>query len=235
MRYNGTRLPAVITFDAGQTLVELDLEFLAGRLGERGIAVAPESLAAAAPAAWRHYDELVDTGCDHASAWRALMAGLLDAAGVADARDHAAWLYAENARANVFRRPIAGMIELARELARAGYRVGVLSNSEGRLAELLAEIGIAGVFAAIVDSGRVGLEKPDPRIFAHALAALGATPGTPAIHVGDSWDADIAGARAAGWRAVWYGRRVVPVADPDVAIARDPAEARAALAAWGVI
>jgi HAD superfamily hydrolase (TIGR01509 family) len=160
------------------------------------------------------------------------MTGLLTAAGVTEPAPHVAWLYRENPRANLWRRPIPGMAELARELAGRGARVGVLSNSEGRLAELLAEVGMRDAFAVVVDSGRVGLEKPDRRIFDHALAALGG--GSDAIHIGDSWDADIAGARAAGWRAIWYGRRAAPVADPGVAIARDAGEVRAALARWGV-
>lgn len=157
---------------------------------------------------------------------------MLAGAGVANAADHAAWLYRENPRANIFRKPIPGMVDLTRELAGRGVRIGILSNSEGRLAELLAEIGLADVFAAIVDSGRIGLEKPDPRIFAHAKVALGVDPDHPAIHVGDSWDADIAGARGAGWRAVWYGRRVHSVDDPDVAIAPDATTARAAVLRW---
>jgi putative hydrolase of the HAD superfamily len=121
------------------------------------------------------------------------------------------------------------MVELARELAADGVRVGVLSNSEGRLAELLAEIGIAHHFAAIIDSGRVGVEKPDPRIFQLAREALGGEAGEPAVHIGDSWSADVAGALAAGWRAVWYGRRVHPVDDAGVAVARDASDVRAAL------
>lgn len=192
------------------------------------------SLAAAAPAAWRHYDTIVDAGASHHDAWCELMATLLGGAGVADPEPLAEWLYRENTRANLWRAPISGMIELARELAGHGARVGVLSNSEGGLADLLAEIDVAGAFAAIVDSGRIGLEKPDPRIFEHALAVLGGT-SADAIHIGDSWDADVVGARGAGWRAIWYGRRVAPVDDPGVAIARDPAEARAALVRWGIL
>jgi len=110
--------------------------------------------------------------------------------------------------------------------------VGVLSNSEGRIAELLAEVGIADPIRAVIDSGRVGIEKPDPRIFAHARDALG---GGDAIHIGDSWPADIAGARAAGWRAIWFGRRIAPVDDPQIAVARDAGETRAALARWGTL
>ena len=195
--------------------------------------VTPGALAAAAPAAWRHYDTIVDAGHDHGSSWRALMSSLLAGAGIADPEPQSEWLWAENPRANLWRKPISGMVELARELGQRGLTVAVLSNSEGRLAELLAEIGIADAFAAIIDSGRVGLEKPDRRIFEHVLAAVGAA-GADAIHIGDSWDADIVGARNAGWRAIWYGRRVAAVDDPSIAIARDPAEVRAALAHWGI-
>ncbi len=166
------------------------------------------------------------------------MARLLRDAGATDVDALAEWLFAENARANLWRRPIPGMVELARDLAARGAIVGVLSNSEGRLAALLGEVGLLDSFVAVIDSGCVGLEKPDRRIFEHALVALGASPEpgqTRAIHIGDSWDADIAGARNAGWQAIWYGRRAHPVDDANVASARDPAAARAAFAHWGAL
>jgi putative hydrolase of the HAD superfamily len=222
-----------VTFDAGQTLVELDLDFLALRLRERGLVVEPAALRAAAVPAWAHYEARVDAGVGHERLWRELFAELLAGAGVGErVAETVEWLRAEQPRANLFRAPIADMVALARELAAEGVIVAVLSNSEGRLAELFAEIGIARDFAAIIDSGRVGIEKPDPRIFAHALAVLGAPADVDAVHVGDSWAADIAGALAAGWRAIWYGRGVTPVADARVAIARDAGEVRAALTAW---
>ena len=220
--------PPVVTFDAGQTLIDLDLEFLARRLGERGLAIAPAALASAAPAAWRRYDALVDPSGGHP--WRELMASLLEGAGVVEVAPIVDWLWDEQPRANLWRGQIPGMVALARELAARGVVVAVLSNSEGRLAELLAEIGIADAFTAVIDSGRIGIEKPDRRIFDHALAVLGAS--QPGIHIGDSWSADIAGALGAGWRAIWFGRRATPVADPRVAIARDADEVRAVLARW---
>jgi HAD superfamily hydrolase (TIGR01549 family) len=220
----------VVTFDAGQTLIDLDLDFLVRRLAERGVIVEPAALAAAVPAAWQRYDQLVDPAGGHP--WRELMAALLRGAGVAAAQvaPLVDWLWDEQPRANLWRAQVPGMASLARELAARGVRVAVLSNSEGRLAELLAEIGIADIFAAVIDSGRIAIEKPDRRIFDHALAVLGAR--RPGIHIGDSWPADIAGALGAGWRAIWFGRRATPVNDPRVAIARDAAEVRAVLADW---
>ncbi len=225
-------IATVVTFDVGQTLAELDLDFLARRLGERGYTVAPDSLRAAAPAAWDRYEALVQEGARHP--WKALMNTLLAGAGIGEPADLVEWLWIEQRTKNLWRKPILPMVDLARELAAQGARVGVLSNSEGRLAELLADIGIADAFAAIVDSGRIGIEKPDARIFAHALAALDAPPDARPIHIGDLWNADIQGAVDAGWRAIWYGPHVTPVDDPRIAIARDAAEARAALVAWGV-
>jgi len=199
-------VPPVVTFDAGQTLVELDLDFLAARLVGRGVAVSVPSLAAAVGPAWQHYGELA---AGHGLLWHALMTELLRGAGVAGVEPLVDWLWAEQPRANLFRKPIAGMVELARELGASGARVGVISNSEGRLAELFEEIGIADAFEIIVDSAVLGIDKPDRRIFDHALARLGG--GEMRIHIGDSWAADVCGAVDAGWRAVWFGPGVVPV------------------------
>lgn len=211
-------------------MIDLDVEFLARRLAERGVAVESSALAAAVPAAWRRYDELVDLASGHP--WRDLVGTLLRGAGIGEARvaPLVDWLWAEQPHANLWRDQIPDMVALARELTERGVRVAVLSNSEGRLAELLAEIGIVDAFAAVIDSGRIGIEKPDRRIFDHALEVLGAS--APGIHIGDSWPADIVGALGAGWRAIWFGRRATAVDDPRVAIARDAADVRAILARW---
>ncbi|HEX3766491.1 MAG TPA: HAD family hydrolase [Kofleriaceae bacterium] len=222
--------PPIVTFDAGQTVIDLDLAFLARRLAERGVAVEISALAAAVPGAWQRYDALVNPATGHP--WKQLMTALLAGAGIATDRiaPLVDWLWDEQPRANLWRAQIPDMVALARELTGRGVRVAILSNSEGRLAELLAEIGVADAFAAIIDSGRVGIEKPDRRIFDHTLAILGAT--RPGIHIGDSWPADIAGALGAGWRAIWFGWRARPVDDPRVAVARDAAEVRAVLDRW---
>ena len=223
----------IVTFDAGQTLVELDLDFLSTRVGSRGVTADASALRAAEPAAWQHYDALVEAGeLDHPALWRALMTRLLTgAAARGDVGAAVEWLYAQQPVANLFRRPIAGMVELARELAASGARVAVLSNSEGGLAELLAEIGIADAFELIVDSTRVGLAKPDPRIFELVLAHVGVAAADAAcVHIGDSWAADVVGALGVGWRAVWFGRHARAVADSRVSVARDAAEVARAVA-----
>jgi HAD superfamily hydrolase (TIGR01509 family) len=88
------------------------------------------------------------------------------------------------------------------ELRRRGLLVAVVSNTEdGRARDSLEAAGLGGRFDAVVDSHLVGLRKPDPAIFRHALGLLGVEPDE-AVFVGDSYAHDALAARAAGLRAV---------------------------------
>jgi len=82
------------------------------------------------------------------------------------------------------------------------YRLGVVSNFYGNLATVCDNAQVRRYFGVIVDSARVGLSKPDPRIFRTAVEALGIDPGR-AVMVGDSLARDMAGARAAGMAHIW--------------------------------
>jgi HAD superfamily hydrolase (TIGR01549 family) len=223
----------VVTFDAGQTLVELDAAMLARRLGERGVTVAAAAIDAASGPAWARYDAEVGKV---PNAWKVLMDALLAGAGVAAGRAALVdWLWDEQPRANLWRRPVAGMIELVDRLRAAGVRVGVLSNSEGALADLFDEIGWRGRFDAILDSGVIGIEKPDPRIFTIAAHALRSQP-ISLVHIGDSRPADIDGVLAVAGRGVWFGRAAADGVydEARVRIAHDAAGVEAALRAFGV-
>ncbi len=223
----------VVTFDVGQTLVDLDLDFLALRLGEREISVGAEALHAASPAAWQRYDQLTEEGAHHP--WHAFIDTLLAGAGVGNREPLVTWLYEQQATKNLWRKPITPMVELVRELRERGVKVAAVSNSEGHLAHLLAEIGLAPLFHAVIDSTAVGVAKPDPRIFAITLEALGEPTPSIAVHVGDSWAADVEGARAAGWQAIWYRSRSGKAQHhPNVPVTTTADETRAALSAFGV-
>lgn len=225
-------MPSVVTFDAGLTLIDLDLDMLAQRLAERGISVEPEALHKAAPIAWRHYDSLAPTGTHP---WQAFMAKLLGEAGVGNPQPLADWLFTEQPKRNLFRKPIEPMVELTKELAARGVVLAVLSNSEGALAELLTEIGIASPFRTIIDSGKLPFAKPDRRIFDHTLETLGLPNATP-VHIGDSWSADVAAALAVGWNAIWYrSREGAEQHDPRAHVARNADDVRRALTALGVL
>ncbi len=71
---------------------------------------------------------------------------------------------------------------------------------------LLERLNLARHFDAVVISGELRVDKPDPRIFCHALQAVDCAPAE-ALMVGDSLDADIAGAQAVGCRAVLIDMR----------------------------
>ncbi len=221
-----------VSFDAGQTLVELDTAMLSARLAERGAIVSQHAIDAGLPAAWRRHEEAVAAGTRHP--WHDFMRALLDAAGVgAGAAALVDWLFSEQPRRNLFRRDVPGMRALVDELA-AELPLVVVSNSEGKLVELLTELGWAHRFVAIADSTVLGVAKPDPAIFAWALARLD-VPAADVVHVGDSREADVDGALAAGLRAVWFGRgaHLRPDDDPArVAACPDAAALRATLIGW---
>lgn len=86
----------------------------------------------------------------------------------------------------------------------AGLKLAVVSNFDSRLDGLLAGLGLAERFEAVVVSSRAGAAKPSPEPFRQALAALG-LPAAAAWHVGDSPE-DEAGARAAGLRCLLLRR-----------------------------
>lgn len=101
-------------------------------------------------------------------------------------------------------RPIAGAAEGLRAVLGAGFRIGLVSNAHGTMAqrlethEICSATGGPGVpVEIVVDSHTVGVEKPDPAIFAIALEAM-ALPADRCAYVGDTVHFDVNGARAAG-------------------------------------
>lgn len=83
------------------------------------------------------------------------------------------------------------------------YRIAVISNADGKIAECLARCGLAECFLTITDSGVVGQEKPHPVIFETALKSVGARP-EESLYVGDVYSVDYRGATRAGMRAVLF-------------------------------
>jgi len=91
------------------------------------------------------------------------------------------------------------------ELRGRGLRLVVASNWDSSLRGVLGDAGLAPLVDAVVSSAEAGAAKPDPRLFEAALGAAGRRPDE-AVHVGDSPEKDVAGARAAGVRAVLLAR-----------------------------
>jgi putative hydrolase of the HAD superfamily len=81
-----------------------------------------------------------------------------------------------------------------------GWTHLVLSNHVPELPALVDALGLAPYFEAVFTSAATGFEKPHPEAYAIALRGAGA--GAEAWMVGDSYEADVAGAQAVGLRAV---------------------------------
>jgi putative hydrolase of the HAD superfamily len=90
----------------------------------------------------------------------------------------------------------------ALEAARArGHRVVVASNWDVSLHEVLGGLGFGSLLAGIVTSAEAGARKPEPPVFQRALELADVEAGE-AVHIGDSFEEDVLGARAAGVAAV---------------------------------
>ncbi|GIW40265.1 MAG: hypothetical protein KatS3mg076_0842 [Candidatus Binatia bacterium] len=101
-----------------------------------------------------------------------------------------------------------------RTLRSHGLVLGIVSNFDHRLERLLEALDLRRYFDSVVVSSRAGFAKPDPRIFRLALRSHGIRPAQ-ALHVGDSPEEDLAGARAAGL----HGLLVDPLEGPAGAVA----------------
>jgi putative hydrolase of the HAD superfamily len=83
------------------------------------------------------------------------------------------------------------------------YALAVISNADGKIADVLGRCGIADCFLAITDSGLVGYEKPHPAIFEAALRGMNAAP-EQSLYVGDVYSVDYLGATGAGMQAILF-------------------------------
>jgi putative hydrolase of the HAD superfamily len=112
-------------------------------------------------------------------------------------------------------RPVDGAFDLLTAL-HGRVATGVVTNnvaSEQR--QKIAACGFAPLLDAVVISEEAGVTKPDPRIFRLALDQLGRT-AAGAVMIGDAWETDIVGARAAGIRPIWFNRFRAASPDPSV-------------------
>jgi putative hydrolase of the HAD superfamily len=190
-----------VLFDAGNTLVELDFEVVAGVFAREGVETAPDTIREAAgrtrPALDRFIREL-RSSTESTDARVFYMSLVFDLLGVPEdgTRERIAARLAP-VFPQLWGSMMPGLEETLRALRDGGYRLGVVSNSDGSVARGFEESGLAAWFDAVVDSGVEGVEKPDPEIFRIALERVGAGP-EEAVHVGDMPSVDVAGALAAG-------------------------------------
>jgi len=92
-----------------------------------------------------------------------------------------------------------------KRLKKEGYVLGIISNYTDELYPDLRSVGLAGYFDHIIVSQSEGVSKPDPRIFKNAMKTAGCDPKR-SIHVGNSYEADVVGAKRVGITPVLVDR-----------------------------
>jgi HAD superfamily hydrolase (TIGR01509 family) len=202
------RLTELLCLDAGNTVIFLDHARLAELVRAAGRDVTAEVLVRTEGEAkvlaetnellevpWKYRDRPGAVG------WGKMVGTIAQRAGLAtpevSALLDAAWPLHE--AKNLWSKVPEGLGEALDAIRALGVKVAIISNSEGMLDRLFADLDILRHFDLVVDSGKVGVEKPDPRIFQVALDHFRVAPER-ALHLGDMFATDILGARAAGIR-----------------------------------
>jgi HAD superfamily hydrolase (TIGR01509 family) len=192
----------VLFFDVGNTLLFPSRERMLRVLHERNIFPPEDLLREIERKTKLEFDSLQESNAaiDHGF-WHIFYSHLLDELGVPNEDDCKSLVACTRISGN-WRDVRAGTRDVLKRLA-GSYRLGVISNADGKIADALASAGIADCFESITDSGIVGTEKPHPVIFAAAVNSLGVKPES-SLYIGDVYSVDYVGATTFGMRAVLF-------------------------------
>ncbi len=191
-------LVRMITLDALGTLLELDppWEHLARALGR----VPDARLVGAVRAEMAYYRERAHTGKDPGS-----LAALRRRCAEVLSDELGEEVDVETMMGSIRFRAYPDAAPALAELRSRGLQLACVSNWDCSLPEVLERCGLGQALDAVSTSAGVGERKPDPAVFAAALAHAGCSPAE-AVHVGDTPEEDVAGAHAAGMAALLLDR-----------------------------
>ncbi len=191
-----------IFFDVGNTLLFPDRAHILAPLHERNLLPTLEHWHAIERRTKKEFDDILQhDGKADRSFWYHFYSHLLEELDVDDTALHDALVGATRVSAN-WREIRPGTRESLLRLGRR-YQLAVISNADGKIADVLQGCGIADCFLTITDSGLVGHEKPHPAIFEAALRTMDATP-EQSLYVGDMYSVDYLGATSAGMQAILF-------------------------------
>jgi putative hydrolase of the HAD superfamily len=198
-------LPALlkaIFFDVGNTLLFPDRSHILAPLHQRGLTPSLDQWHAIERRTKKEFDEILqhEGKADH-SFWYLFYSHLLAELGVHDDDLRDALVKATRISANWC--DIHPGTRQALQRLGQRYPLAIISNADGKIADVLKRCGIADCFAAITDSGVVGYEKPHPAIFEAALRTMDASP-EQSLYVGDLYSVDYLGATRAGMQAILF-------------------------------
>jgi putative hydrolase of the HAD superfamily len=202
-----------VFFDAGETLVHPHpsfAELFTLVLHREGFDVDPAVVADSMHVIFERFREaesdMWTTSPERSRAfWHSVYHRLLEHLGVPNPNGLANGLYAEFTDLSNYRL-FPDVVETIGRLRAGGLTLGVVSNFEAWLEQLLESLGVAASFDVRVISGVEGMEKPDPAIFRLALDRAGVQP-EESVYVGDNPDFDTRPAEDLGMLAVLIDRR----------------------------
>lgn len=191
-----------IFFDVGNTLLFPDRTKILPPLYQRNLVPSLEQWHAIERITKSQFDDLMTHGTtvDHGF-WFLFYTRLLEELELKDETVRDALVAATRVSAN-WGDIKPGTFEALQRIGQK-YQLAVISNADGKIADLLARWELAECFSAITDSGIVGHEKPHPAIFSAALQSMNADPGQ-SLYVGDVYSVDYLGAKQAGMDAILF-------------------------------
>ncbi len=174
-------------------------------LSRHGVRVSADALSRAEPRARRILDDggTIGTTTDASRGWL-FFDLILEQAGIPRSPQTAAALtelHAYHQANNLWELVPDEVVPALTALRERGLTLVVVSNANGTLRQHMDRLGLGPLVHVVLDSCEEGVEKPDPRLFQIALSRSAADPAST-IHVGDIYQVDVVGARAAGIRAV---------------------------------
>jgi putative hydrolase of the HAD superfamily len=204
----------VVFFDAGETILHPHPSFpelFAEVCGRRALRIEPEEVAAVQQRLAPHLVELAEesgvrepslSAEDSLKFWSHLYRRLLAEFGIHD-ESLVREMYAVFSSASSYRL-YDDVLPTLDKLGKT-HRLGLISNFEAWLEEMLVELEVGHLFEIAIISGLEGIEKPDPGIYERALQVAGVQ-AAEAVHVGDSPSMDVGPAESVGIRSVLLDR-----------------------------
>jgi len=194
-----------VFLDAGGVLIFPNWDRISSTLARHGVNVSAAQLAAAEPHAKRELDRsgTVRATNDEKRGWLYFNLILEHAGTTPDDATAAALaeLHAYHQHSNLWEYMPDDVLPSLRALKQLGLQLVVVSNSNGTVQAVADRLGLTECVSCVLDSFVEQVEKPDPRFFEIALSRSGADRSST-IHVGDLYEVDVVGARAAGIRPV---------------------------------
>ena len=194
-----------VFLDAGGVLLFPNWTRVQAALAGQGVQVTADQIARAEPRARKQLDDqrTIGTTTDASRGWLFFDLILAQAGIERSVRTAAALteLHAYHQANNLWELVPDGVRPALTAIRDHGLTLVVVSNANGTLRAHMDRIGLSAHVDVVIDSQDEGVEKPDPRLFEIALERARARPEST-IHVGDLYQVDVVGARAAGLRAV---------------------------------